>query len=300
MKLSLCVVAAAVSVAAATFPATVPAPVVVTVMPSPNQTAPHLHPADVTAAQDKATVPVTQVDRLTGALADMQLFILLDDSTRSSSLGLQLQDLKSFIESLPPSTQVAIGYMKYGTFGQVHAFTSDHDAAAASLRLPMAVPGANGSPYFALGDLVKHWPDSQPATRRAVLMFTDGVDPYYTSSIIDDPYLDTTVREALKQNIAVYSVYLRGAGRVGRSLWGVTMAQSRLIEVSDSTGGHAYFQEMSDPVSIVPFLTDLRERFANQYRLILEARPTREPVSLKFNTELPGVKIEGPSKILAH
>jgi hypothetical protein len=40
-----------------------------------------------------------------------ELFVLLDDSTRSSSLGTQLPELKLFLKSLPLTTQVAVGYI---------------------------------------------------------------------------------------------------------------------------------------------------------------------------------------------
>lgn len=299
MKPLLCLFPVAISFAASSpTPERVPVPVVVTVRPVAGQAAPHLRAADVTVVQEKSAAPVVQLDRLTGDLADMQLFVLLDDSTRSSSLGLQLPELKKFIEGLPASTQVAIGYMQHGSFGKNHTFTADHQTAAKSLRLPAAIPGENGSPYFALSDLVNHWPSSQPATRRAVLMLTDGVDRYYTSGVMDDPYLDSAVHDALKHNIAVYSIYLRGAGLAGRGMWSTNIAQSRLMEVSADTGGYAYFQDMTDPVSVAPFLRDLEERFANQYRIILDARNEKGVESLKFSTELPGVKVAGPAEIV--
>jgi hypothetical protein len=307
MKLLVCLVAAAAvvpSFAASSktnpTPERVPVPIVVTVRSAAGQAAPHLHASDVTVLQDKSPVPVAQLDRLSGDLADMQLFVLLDDSTRSSSLGLQLPELRKFIASLPATTQVAVGYMQHGSFGPVERFTADHEAAARALRLPTAIPGENGSPYFALSDLVKHWPAAQPATRRAVLMLTDGVDRYYTSAVIDDPYLDSAVHDALKRNIAVYSIYLRGAGLAGRGLWGTNVAQSRLMEVSGDTGGYAYFQDMTDPVSIDPFLTDLQDRFAHQYRVIINARNEKGVEPLKFSTELPGVKLEAPAQIAVH
>src|ERR1700761_6800268 len=46
---------------------------------------------------------------LRGERAGLQLVILLDDSSRGS-LGTQLNDLKSFVTNLPPTTQVAVGY----------------------------------------------------------------------------------------------------------------------------------------------------------------------------------------------
>ncbi len=94
---------------------------------------------------------------LRGERSGLQLVVLLDDSSRGN-LGLQLNDIKSFLTGLPPTTQVAIGYMRNGTPNLVQNFTSDHAQAAKALRLPAGIGGSNGSPYFCLSDLVKHWP----------------------------------------------------------------------------------------------------------------------------------------------
>jgi hypothetical protein len=277
-----------------------PTQIVITARPVPGVSpTPALEANDVAVQQGKSTVPVTRVERLTGDLANMQLFILLDDSTRSSSLGTHLAELKTFVQSLPATTEVGIGYMRNGTFGPVQAFTTDHQQAASALRLPQAIPGVNANPYFALSDLAKHWPSKQPTGRRAVLMLTDGVDPYWGTSTMDDPYLDTAVRDALKNGVMVYSVYLRGAGLYGRNSWVTTFGQSRLNEPCEETGGYAYFQGFTDPVTIAPFLSDFQDRLQNQYRVTFEASHDKGVQPVKIRTELPGLKIEGPTRIYA-
>jgi hypothetical protein len=276
-----------------------PSQMVVTVRPAhPGSAAPaSLQASDVMLAQGNTNMPVLQLQRLAGALADMQLFVFLDDSTRTVSLGTQLPELKEFISSLPATTQVAVGYMHNGTFALAQAFTADHQHAANALRLPTAMPGENGSPYFALSDLAKHWPSSQATDRRAVLMFTDGVDRYYDMTSMDDPYVDAAVRDTLRSGIAVYSVYLRGAGDFSQFGRATNLAQSRLIEVSDQTGGYAYFQGFGDPVSIAPFMDDFRNRLANQYKLTYQAKAAPGVQAVKLRTELPGIKIEAPTRI---
>ena len=240
---------------------------------------------------------MARFERLVGDSADLQLFILLDDSTRSSSLGIQLPELKRFVESLPATTQVAIGYMRNGSFGLVQGFTADHQKAAGSLRLPLSVPGENGSPYFALSDLAKHWPSKESTDRRAVLMLTDGVDRYYGGAVMDDPYVDAAIQDSLKEGLLVYSIYLRGAGLYGRSQWETNFAQSRLGEVSEETGGHAYFQEFTDPVNIAPFLKDFENRLHHQYLVTVEDLSEKGVQPVKLRTEVPGLKIEGPTRI---
>jgi hypothetical protein len=273
-----------------------PTQTVITVRPGTGDNRPDgLEPGDLTAQRGNTPERILQVQRLAGELADMQLFILMDDSTRTSSLGLQLPELRSFIESLPATTQVAIGYMRNGSFGLAQAFTADHQKAAGALRLPVAIPGENGSPYFALSDLAKHWPSKQSTDRRAVLMLTDGVDRYYEQANLDDPYVNAAIHDALKEGVMVYSIYLRGAGFYGQSGWVTNFAQSRLIEVSEETGGNAYFQGFSDPVTISPFLKDFRDRLENQYKVTIEALNEKGVQPVKLRTELRGLKIESPT-----
>jgi hypothetical protein len=283
-----------------TNPTSGPTQMVVTVRPGAGDNRPEgLEVNDLSVLRGNAPAPVVRLERLSGDLADMQLFILLDDSTRSSSLANQLNELKTFLESLPATTQVALGYMRNGTFGLVQPFTADHSKVAKSLRLPTSIPGENGSPYFVLSDLAKHWPSKQTTNRRAVLMLTDGVDPYYEAPAIDDPYMNAAIHDALKESVMVYSIYLRGAGRYGGSDWVTNVAQSRLIEVSEETGGHSYSLGFTDPVTIAPFLKDFQDRLNNQYRVTLDELKSKDKgvQPIKLRSELRGLKIEGPTQV---
>jgi hypothetical protein len=299
MKIAQAVVSGVIAVALMANATGVPAQMVITVRPRvASTTLSPVLPSDIRVLQGNTPVSVAHLQRLSGALADMQLFVLLDDSTRSASLGTQLPELKTFLKSLPATTQVAVGYMRNGTAALAEAFTTDHQKAASALRLPLAMPGENGSPYFVLSDLAKHWPSKESTGRRAVLMLTDGVDRYDgTANGMDDPYVEAAIHDALKDGVMVYSIYLRGAGIYGRSNWVTTIAQSRLIDVSEETGGFAYFQDFTDPVSISPFLKDFRERLDNQYEVTIEAMNGKGVQPVKLRTELPGLKIEGPTRI---
>lgn len=257
----------------------------------------NLAAGDLKVVTGKTPARVLQVDRLTGDMANMQLFIYLDDSSRSNSLGTQLQELKGFVESLPGTTQVAVGYMRNGAFALAQGFTTDHQTAARTLGLPMAQPGENGSPYFALSDLAKHWPSKETTNRRAVLMLTDGVDRYFGAAVQDDPYVDESIHDALKANLTVYSIYLRGAGFYGNGDWVTNMAQSRLEQVSQATGGQFWAQGFMNPVTISPFLKDFSDRLGHQYRVTVEAqnRPGVSPV--KVHSESSGLKIVSPTEV---
>ena len=272
--------------------------VVVTEVGSTAGSAEHiLAPADLNAIVDGSPAGISGVQPLAGAR--MQLVVLLDDSAGISSSTLHFGELRAFLESLPATTEVAVGYMRNGTVLETQGFTLDHAAAAKSLRAPLGVPGLNGSPYFALSDLARHWPSEEPAERKAVLMLTDGVDPYYGNAVLDDPYVDASIHDSAAHELAVYSIYLRGAGMAGNGLrrsWDTNFAQSRLDEVAQQTGGHAYFQDFSNPVTIAPFLDDLQKRFANQYRVTIAGNGAKGLLSLKLRSVSNGLKIEAPTR----
>jgi len=277
-----------------------PAQMVITVQPAhPGGPVPaFLVPGELTVLQGNTPVPVLSVERLSKSMAGMQLFIFLDDSARSTSLGVQLSELKAFVRSLPDTMQVGIGYMRNGGAKVVQPFTYDRQKAANALRLPEAMPGENGSPYFALSDLVKHWPSKQPTGRRVALMFTDGVDRYnQDGTIMDDPYADVAAEDSLKNGVTVYSVYLRDAGLYDRGGWVTNMAQSRLLKLCQETGGHAYEDYLFDPVEIWPYLNDFLSRLDNQYTVTFQALNQRGVELVKLRTELPGLKIECPSRV---
>jgi hypothetical protein len=276
----------------------IPAQVVITARPAPGAgPTENLEARDLTALEGTTPVPVSSLRRLASDLGDLQLFVFLDDSTRAASLGTHIPELRSFLETLPGATDIAVGYMRNGTFALAESFTTDHQKAASAVRLPEAMPGVNGSPYFALSDLVKHWPSKQLTGRRAVLMLTDGVDRYYDTAIMDDPYVDASIHDAVKEGVTVYSIYLRGAGSNGRGDWVTNFAQGRLNEVSQATGGYAYFENFSDPVTISPFLNDFRDRLENQYLVTIQALDRQGFQAVKLRTEIPGLKIDGPTHI---
>src|ERR1700749_3769832 len=89
----------------------------------------------ITLLEGRKPQDVTGWVPLRGPRSGLQLVVLLDDSSRGN-LGLQLNDIRTFLNGLPPTTQVAIGYMRNGSPNLVQKFTTDHAQAAKSLRLP--------------------------------------------------------------------------------------------------------------------------------------------------------------------
>jgi hypothetical protein len=222
---------------------------------------------------------------------------MLDDGA-DSSLGQQLQDLRKFIDAQPASTKIGIAYMQNGTARIEQNLTSDHAQAAKALRLPMGIRGANGSPYFSLTDLIKRWPESPE--RREVLMASDGVDLFYGSGDLLDPYVDEAIQNAQRAGILVSAIYTPGVGHFGHSYWQTYWGQLYLAQLADKTGGEAYYIGFNGPpVSFAPYLEDLDHRLSHQYFLTFLAKPPKkagwQPVKLR--TEVPKVDLVSADRI---
>ncbi len=234
---------------------------------------------------------------LRGSRSGLQLVVLLDDSSRGN-LGLQLNDIKNFLTALPPNTQVAIGYMRNGSPNLVQNFTTDHAAAAKTLRLPEGSAGINGSPYFCLSALAKHWPGGDSNVRREVVMVTDGVDRYSGGRFDpSNPYVQAATSDAQKAGVIVYSIYYRGAGRADRSFVVTDGGQNYLTQVSNDTGGKVYLEGFGNPVSFAPFLSDLQHKLQNQYELtfVSSAKPGLQQIRVK--TSQPNTSLEYPASV---
>src|SRR6266851_5201017 len=234
---------------------------------------------------------------LRGARSGLQLVVLLDDSS-GGNLGLQLNDIRSFLSGLPPTAQVAIGYMRNGTPNLVQNFTSDHAQAAKALRLPQGVAGGNGSPYFCISDLVKHWPGGNNDVRREVIMVTDGVDRYSGGRFDpENPYVRAATSDAQKAGVIIYSIYYRSAGRLDRSLAVTDGGQNYLTQISGDTGGKVYLEGFGNPVSLSPFLSDIQRKLQNQYELTFVSTAKPGLQSIRVKTNQPNTSLQFPARV---
>ena len=247
---------------------------------------------DVNVYQGHERDQVTRWVPASGENAGLELYILFDDDSVASMLATQWGDFRHFIMEQPESTKIGIAYMRNGSARVVQALTADHQLAAKALRLPLSAGGINGSPYFALDDLVKHWPATQD--RREVLMISDGVDRYYESADIFDPYLEKAVKDAQRAGVVVNVIYTPGVGTFYRSNWHTLWGQTYLTQTAKETGGASYYIGFTAPaVAFAPFLDDLTRRLNHQYLLSFVAGPEKraglEPVRVnttESNTEL--------------
>src|SRR5580704_6639252 len=269
----------------------VPVHMVVTVQPRHGGDAPALAADDVKVFQRKSQDPVTSWVPLQGDRAGLQLFILIDDSSRAT-LALQYSSLVEFIKDQPASTAIGVGYMRNGTVFTAQNLTTDHALAAKALRLPIG-NGAYASPYLSLGDLMKRWPES--SDRREILMITSGIDPLgggFRNDPYTNPYLQTAVDRAQQGGFIVYSIYEPGFAGGGRGFRTI-LSQTGLDVVSQRTGGEAYYLGFGSPVDITPYLRDVSERLKHQYGLTFMAKSTKKPTlePVKVKTETPNTSL---------
>jgi hypothetical protein len=258
-----------------------------------------LQPEDVTVYQGKSLRKVIGFKRLSGEQAAMELFIYLDDSIRTETLRTLLPDLRNFLQTLPVNTRVAIGSLRNEELQLEQAFTTDHRMAAEALKAPSTQLETTDSPYSALLYLAKRWPSLERTGRRTVLMLTAGNDRDHASPSDNDPYVEAAIRDSQIAGIAVYSVFLRSANLYAPSDWAINLGQSNLLALSNATGGHFYCEGLNDPVSLRPYLEDLEQRLANQYKITFELKSNAGAQAVMVQTETAGLKIIAPTRVYA-
>jgi hypothetical protein len=285
-----------------TSTATTPVQMTVTVrVLGENKRMPEVTREDVMVRQGKDRLQVTGWTPVGGDQGRLDLFILIDDAV-NPSIGAQFNDLRDFINSLPPSAAVGVGYMRNGTVQIAQDLTNNHDQAARALRLPFASSGAYGSPYLSVIDLMKRWPES--SNRREIVMITDGIDrfrsgPRYRGLGFISPDVDSASAVAQRTGTIIHTVFTRGVGRRGNNYWEITNGQNGMAKLSDETGGESFFLGTQNPVSFRPYLDSLQRSFDNRYLLEFNAVPGKkaglQPV--KLVTEVAGVELDSADSV---
>jgi hypothetical protein len=171
----------------------------------------------------------------------------------------EIEGLRSLIRSLPPGSRVLTAYITAGSLAVTQDFTSDRNRAAASLRVLRGVGARPYSPFVGLREGLKRF-DSQPQTRRVVLLISDGLD---TSRGFEEANpgqslgLDQSIREAQRRRVAVYSFFAPEIGAVGPNRVGSLLGSGSLKRLAGETGGKTYGGGMS-VVSFSPYIRDFR------------------------------------------
>jgi hypothetical protein len=241
---------------------------------------------------------VDSLTPLTSANSPLELILLIDGSVRTSLYG-QAGDIIGFTKEIPSNTTMTIAYMENGHAAIQGPLSSDPATIESGLHMTSGGPGSNASPYFCLSDLAKHWPSSNAGARRAVVMITDGVDEYDRRFDPNDPYVETAVNDSLRAGIVVFTMYWHDQGRASSSEGATDAGQNLLMQVAQATGGNSYWEGNNNPVSLKPYLDDLRRRLRSEYALVVSAPFKGKPftASLKLKANAPNAKVTAPQSV---
>jgi len=225
----------------------------------------------------------------------LYLAVLIDDSLEPS-ISNQWDDLKAFLMAQSPATYIAVGYVRNGTVILAQDFTKDHASAAKAVRIPVGGGGAFTSPYLALIDWMKRWPESHE--RKSILLFSSGID-YFRGVDPADPDVDITIERAQKQNVNIWTIYAPDAGHFAFRTYRILLSQSLLSRVSEETGAESFYLGFGAPVTFKPYFDEIRTHLSNQYLLAFRGNGGAKGrfERARVTTELPGVEFLAPTQV---
>ena len=223
-------------------------------------------------------------------------FLIQDDL--SSEFNLQIKDIKDFIRALPSGSRVMVAYLRGGSMQVRQKFTDDLEKAADSLRIVAGSAAvAPRSPYDGVQDALKRF-DALPNGRRAIVMFSDGLDSSGgsgNSTPFDSVDLNGAIVKAQRRSTAVYSIYSPASLTENGNSQLILNGQSSLQKLSDETGGRAFFQGSIAPISLLPFFKDLSLLLKRQFALTyLSTHLKKGYHKVEVNSTNPEIRIEHP------
>lgn len=229
--------------------------------------------------------------------APLALAVLIQDNL-SSNANLQLKDIAAFIRSLPRGSRVMVAYLRGGSFQIRQKFTEDLEKAAKSLRIVVSNSAvAPSSPYEGVDDALKRF-DALPAGRRAILLISDGLDAsrgVENSSPSQSLDLEQSILKAQRKSVAVYSIYNAASLTDNGNSTLILNGQGSLNRISEETGGRAFFQGTSSPISFSRFFEDLDLLLDRQFALTyLSTHIKKGYYKIQVNSTNPDIKIEHP------
>lgn len=135
-----------------------------------------------------------------------------------------------------------------------------------------------------------------------VLLISDGVDLFH--GIVDsEPGLNRDLQQAIDESegrsVVVDAIFASGASHFSHNLYLIDNGQASLARLALETGGTAYTEGLETPGSFSPYLKEIRESFANLYRLTFRAAQPIKPgfVRIQLRAEPQGIELLGPSGV---
>lgn len=224
------------------------------------------------------------------------LAILIDDSIGAGAAS-HWNDLRAMITSQPATTQIAVGYLRNNGTMLAQDFTADRELAAKALRPPMGLRSPS-SPYLAITDLLRRWPQTGP--RRSILVISSGFDYFRGDrSGAFFPDVDPLVRLAQEQNTNIWAVYFPTASARGRNFTYAWNGINNMTRMADETGGDTYVLGTGTPVSLRPHFEDIARNLSRQYLLTFNAIPERRArrPQVDVTSDLPNAEFYFPAAV---
>jgi len=253
---------------------------------------PALTADDVVVTDGYNPLPVTALLPLRGARAELEIYVLVDNSP-NSDLGDRFVELREFLDSQPPTTSIGVAYIRDGRLEVVQTPTHDRARAIQALASPSENIPAN--PFRPLAELIEGWhPDS---ARHVVLMISNGIDP--GASGLTNASVETALQLAQRAGVMVYSIYLPVADYPATDFVAAYSGEVQLAHLSTETGGAAYFQNSGPLASFVPYLADVGDHLANQYLLEFETNPKTHGAlqDVSVTSKLRNVRVTAPWRV---
>lgn len=229
--------------------------------------------------------------------APLSLAVLIQDDL-GSGFNLQIRDLKRFITSLPRGSRVMVAYLRGGSPQVRQRFTTDLERAAETIRIVSSSNAtAPRSPFDGVVDILDRF-DALPAGRRAILLVSDGLDLSNGLSGATPGQsleLDRAILRAQRRSVAVFSIYTPSSSNPRENSTLSLYGQGNLLKLSDETGGRAFFQGSTAPVSFDPFFRDLNLLLTRQFLLTyLSTHMKKGYYKVQVSSTNPEVKVEHP------
>lgn len=271
-----------------------PRPVTIPVTIKVNQPEAEIRVVDLLVREDGEVQSLLSIRR--PADNPITLAVLLQDDL-VSSIANEARGVADFIRNQPNGSRVMVAYIRSGSLQVRRRFTTELDRAAASVRPPLGSASASPfNPYVEIVEALRRF-DSQPLGRRAMVVVSDGVDVSRgldSSSPSQSIDLARAIREAQRRSVAIYSIFAPPANSGNQLL--IANGQSSLQKLSDETGGRAFFQGTSAPVSFTPFLREIASTLDRQIALTyLSTHPNKGFHRLDVRPLDQGVEVRHPA-----
>lgn len=260
-----------------------------------NQNDEFVQAGDITVKEDNDSQVILSIRSVSNT--PLALAVLVQDDL-SSNVNLQLESLRKFILNLPKGSRVMVGYLRSGSLQIRQKFTDDLGKAAGALRIVVGSPMiAAGNPFDQVEDALKRF-DALPNGRQAVLLVSDGLDisrGVESSTPSQSIDLDRAIARAQRKGVAVYSFYNAGSYTGDGNSMLVLNGQGSLNRLSEETGGRAFFQGSTSPISFDPFFRDLNAALNRQFALTYLSTHFKKGFHrINVSSTNPAVKIEHP------